>query len=323
MKMTVAGLMVLALTAACSLGESAGSTTVPPSGPGESTTTAAPSLATAAPTTTSTAAPTTTLLEGRWAEVPLVIGWAGSALGWWDGSRWVGVDAATVLPIEGGEDYQVALRGLDIVKIEGEGQGAVCDISDEFSLPAVELSDPDMLTLYLESDPALRGVINGVAISAPWDIAPRPVAPAEWSADLEAHAIGLLAERGFVTDAVVVKDVLDADFDGDGEPETVAVVEDTRVDFGADAESIESGVYSLVFVVVPADDAVYVIEESVVPPGEWGYPASFAIPAVVDLNGDGVLELVLDAGAWEAGWQSVYEFTDTGFIERLTSGCGV
>jgi hypothetical protein len=47
------------------------------------------------------------------------------------------------------------------------------------------------------------------------------------------------------------------------------------------------------------------------PPDESGFPGSFRIGAVADLNGDGVMEVVLDGVGWENRWFSVFEVAGT------------
>ena len=75
---------------------------------------------TLAPTTTTTAATTTTsvAVAGNWAATPMVAAGFG-ALGGWDGADWVQVEPSTALPVAGGEDYQVALIGLDAIVTRG------------------------------------------------------------------------------------------------------------------------------------------------------------------------------------------------------------
>ncbi len=90
------------LVAACSPGETAGSTTTPSTSmPIDTTTAASPvttnptTTTTTIPSTTTTVPPTTTTiadLEGNWADGPLVTT-DFVALGWWDGSEWLDAEA--------------------------------------------------------------------------------------------------------------------------------------------------------------------------------------------------------------------------------------
>lgn len=282
-------------------------------------TTTASSTTSTTTTTTLIATTTTSSLEGNWAEKPLVAydGWGGIALGWWDGTAWAQVEAGTELPISGGEDYQVALLGSDALVVGGAPGDNGCDIVMSEGLPSVPFDNGDALHATIDDGSGGERSLAGVAISAPWDITPRPVTAGETHPDFEDTAIRLLEDREYSTPTVDLVQAVDADLEGDGTVETIVVAEDTEL------ANETSGVYSLVFAVSPSWDGARVITESVIPVDDSGYPASFRISAVADLSGDGMLEVVLDGLAWETGWVSVHELTDSGFEERIGAGCGV
>lgn len=236
-------------------------------------------------------------------------------LGWWDGSTWVQAEEGMSLPVDGGEDYQIALIGVDGRVTTGGPQVAVCDILPPSNFPGIQLTEPELLSHPLE--PGEESAISGVAVSAPWDLTPHHVDRGEAHPDLESLAVDLLRDQGFETQSAPQVQTVDADLDGDGAIETIVVVEDTELANEA------SGVFSLVFVVGPGRGAPAIVEESVIPPGETGFPASFRVGAVADLNGDRVMEVVLDGVAWENSWVTVYEMTDEGFVDRISAGCGV
>jgi hypothetical protein len=233
-------------------------------------------------------------------------------LGWWDGSAWVSAEEGMALPVVGGEDYQVALLGTEGHTTTGSARVAGCDILFPSDFPGIELADPELLAPPREEGSA----IHGVAISAGWDLTPHHVGAGEAHPDLETMAIDLLAEQGFETDSVEIVQTVDANLDGGEFIETIVVVEETEL--GNEG----SDVYSLVFL-VGSDSEPMVIEASVIPPGETGFPASLRVGAVADLNGDGLMEVVLDGVAWENWWVAVHEKTDDGFVERIGAGCGI
>lgn len=218
------------------------------------------------------------------------------------------------IPVRGGEDYQVVLDGSTGM-IQGSERVEGCAVLD-FDFPGIELSDPESVVRHIEDD-VRRGVVLGVAISAGWGLRPRPVTDGETHPDIEDMAVSLLTDRGFDTDRAEIVQVVDADLDGDGAIETLVAAEDTQL--GNEV----SGVYSIVFVVSPAWEGAMVIDESVIPASESGYPASLRIPAVADLNGDGSMEVVVDAIVWEGSSVIVNELTKSGFTRRLSAGCGV
>ncbi|MFZ0012817.1 MAG: hypothetical protein WAL25_01760 [Acidimicrobiia bacterium] len=306
----------LLLTAACNTVEPTATTV---SAPAVTTTTGAQVSTTNLASVTTTSSTPTTLVEGNWAEVAVITSSvANRTLGWWDGSNWVQAEDGMDLPVSGGEDYQVALLGSDGVSTTGGARITGCDIYDpDIDFPGIELADPDLLWAPLDGDQEWRGGLSGLAISAPWDIQPRPASTGESSPDLEYAAISLLADRGFSTDSVVLAQVVESDIDGDGSLETFVVTESTELANEA------SGVYSVLFATSPAWSAPRIIAESVIPPTEQSFPASFRISAVADLNGDGTMELVVDGLAWENSWVDVYEPTDDGFVVRIGAACGV
>lgn len=285
--------------------------------PGTATSTTRPQ----AVTTTSTAPSTTVVgqLPGKWADQPLITytGWGGMALGWWDGSSWISVDEDTALPIVGGEDYQIALLGSGGTVQGGPQHNRGCDVVLTDPLPGVDLGDDEALSLELDEGGDQPRLVTGVAISAPWELQPRPVGLGESRPDIEEIALSLLGERDYVTDSVGIVQVVDGDLDGDGTVETIVVAEDTEL--GNEG----SDVYSVVFAVSPAWTAPIILDESVIPATEIGYPASFRVSAVADLSGDGTMEVVLDGLAWESSWVAVYVLSGTEFDNPIGAGCGV
>ena len=295
---------------------------VPAAGPSTSTTSTintVPPTSTSTSSTTTTTVPSTTttsLLAGNWAELPVVTsGIFNMTLGWWDGSTWVNAEEGMALPVVGGEDYQIALLGTEGRTTTGSARVAGCDILFPSDFPGIQLADPELLSHPLQEGE--QSAISGVAISAGWELTPHYVGDGEAHPDLETMAIDLLAERGFETDSVEIVQTVDANLDGGEFIETIVVVEETELSFDQ-----SSAGYSLVFL-VGSDSEPMVIDQSVILPGESGSPRSYRVGAVADLNGDGLMEVVLDGVAWESSWLGVYEMTDDGFVRRMGAGCGV
>lgn len=286
--------------------------------PVTSTTTTLASTTTTTPSTTVPATTTSSVIEGNWAEQPLIAygAWGGIALGWWDGTTWVQVDANTALPVQGGETYQVALLGSTAIVEGGSQHRRGCEVSPE-PLPGVQFDDGNALHRIVDDGSGGERFLFGVAISAPWDLTPRSVADGESHPDLETIAVDLLEERGFVADDANIVQVVDADLDGDGTIETLVVAEETEL------ANEMSDVYSVLFAVSPSWDEPAVIADSVIPADDSGFPATYRVSAVADFSGDGKMELVVDGQAWENGSVTVYELTESGFEDRIGAGCGV
>ena len=271
---------------------------------------------TAGETTTSTAGETTSTpapggLEGNWAEAPLIAAGFG-ALGWWDGGGWVQVEEGTSLPVAGGEDYQIALLGLEATTT-GSGEELLCEPLNNLG---VVLADEEALGDWPGP--------YGVAISADWVLRPHLVEETTDDGTYATVASELLAERGLTVASPIIKQVIRFDLEGDGINEVLVVAEDVSADLLA-----EVGDYSIAFLqkVVQGDVATSVIGESVVlepAEGETPFVLSFTVAAVADMNGDSRMEIILDSSYYEGVEVVVWEYVndDIGPMAQLSAGCG-
>jgi hypothetical protein len=249
--------------------------------------------------------------------MPLVTSdeWGGMALGWWDGNDWVRVDAESSLPVQGGEDYKVALLGSDQVIVGGPPEDRGCDIYPD-PIPGVPFDDDGALSAIIDDGAGGELAISGVAVSASWDISPRPVEEGQASPEADAVALALLTARGITRDSASIVQALSADLDGDGAVESVVVAEDTELANSA------SDVYSIVFVMSPTSPDPVIVEESVFSPEDSGYPESMRVSALADMNGDGSLEVVVSENFFEGSGVSVHERSGEGYERRIGAGCG-
>ena len=287
----------------------------------------APTTTTLLPTTTSTATSTTTLarttttassatstppsLEGNWGSAPLVAS-SFFALGWWDGAAWVQVEDSTALPVIGGEDYQVALLGKEAIITGGPPATFECG---SFIGQGVVFENEQALGEW-------PGPI-GVAISAPWAIAPHPVAVIEDDGTYSAVATELLAERGLDVPNPLMKQVIRVDLEGDGVDEVLAVAERVSGEFQAD-----QGDYSIVFLSRMLDGVLVtdVLLDNVVAEvvSTSGFPTrvSYSVAALADLNDDARMEMVLNVDYGEELDIGVWELLDEGPVPQIGTGCG-
>ena len=117
----------------------------------------------------------------------------------------------------------------------------------------------------------------------------------------------------------VIRQLIRFDAEGDGVHEVLVVAEETEILPEA------SDVYSVMFLrrLVDGDVETTVVGSSVIPPEDTGFPAALRVGAIADLSGDGVMEIVLSAVAWEGGSIEVHELTSDGIERRLAGACGV
>jgi hypothetical protein len=265
------------------------------------TTTTLPATTTTAPTTTTSAA-----VAGNWAATPMVAAGFG-ALGWWDGANWVQVDPATALPVAGGEDYQVALMGLEAIVVGG----APATLCEPVNNPGVVFENEQVLGDW-------PGPI-GVAISAPWVIVPNLVEQIEDDGTYSAFAAELLMERGLDVPDPTLKQIVQTDLEGDGVNEVLVVAEDVSEGLFA-----QDGDYSIAFVrrTVGGQVQTDILGESVIVTADNPVVDSYSYGAVADLNGDARMEIVLTTAYYEGIFVEVWEFGDGGPVARISSGCG-
>ena len=308
--------MVL-LLAACSPSDEASDTTdtVPPATTstvaGTTTTQAVTTTSRPTTTTTTTVATTTTTehLPGNWAEQPLIVTGFG-ALGWWDGSSWVLAEDAGGLPIEGGEDYQIAAIGLEAITTGGP-QDFVCE--PIFNL-GIELQNDDLLGAWPGP--------YGVAISAPWDVHPHLFQAFEDDGTYAAIASSLLADRGLVVVDPVIKQLFRTDLEGDGINEILVVAEEITGGYLP-----ITGDYSILFMrkVIEGEVQTAILGESVIVDPEGSFVVGFSVGTVADLSGDGKMEIVVDSAYFEGLGVEVWEYVndDLGPFPYLQIGCGL
>jgi len=296
-------------TTTTALGSSTTSTIQGSTTTGDGSTTSSGETTTTPVESTTTSAPEG--LEGNWADQPLIAAGFG-ALGWWDGAGWVQVEEGTSLPVAGGEDYQIALLGLE-ARTTGSGEELLCE---PLNNPGVILASEEVLGDWPGP--------YGVAISANWVLTPHLVEETTDDGTYATVASQLLAERGLTVASPPIKQVIRFDLEGDGVNEVLVVAEDVPADLLA-----EEGDYSIAFLqkVVEGDVATSVIGESVVvelEEGETPFVLSFTVAAVADMSGDARMEIILDSAYYEGVGVEVWEYVndDIGPTAQVSAGCG-
>ncbi len=261
---------------------------------------------------------TAVFYAGSGAETPWV------PLGWWDGAAWneIGVnDDFSLIPPPAPDIATVAVTSLDLP----DGPDAV--------VTGLALGPEQPYCVGDEAGPLIPGVppipdtpvslgYDAVAVTADWPVQPREVRQVglenpEYAAIGEAFFDGTpTAAEGAVVQAVRV------DLDGDGIEEVLVTYERiTEPNFGAEND------FTGVYVRYPSADgsvvdellAAYVMEE----PVDFPTVGRFTIAAVADLNGDGVMEVLVRERFWESGAMSVYALDEGRLVRIGGGGCGV
>jgi hypothetical protein len=167
-----------------------------------------------------------------------------------------------------------------------------------------------------------------IALAAPWNALPRPVRIADTTQAVYRNAVGdFLKERGLKTPEVKITQILRVDLDGDGEEEVlISATNYFSKEEGAPTES-PAGSYSFVLLRRLHAEKVHtrLIAGEFHPSAKTfnAPPNVYRIAAILDLNGDGKMEVVVASDYYEGGATTVYRCTPAKIEELLSAACGV
>jgi hypothetical protein len=164
---------------------------------------------------------------------------------------------------------------------------------------------------------------SAVAVNAPWTVQPRPTVEAGAAVEeYERIAEELAAGVGVDPTPGGVAQVVRVDLDGDGVEEVVVVFEYVQ-------ESLIGAVgdVSVVYARLPeADGSVrdQLLVSAAVTPDMEDFPVSdrFRVLGAADLNGDGVMELLVRSWYYEGAGVTAFELRGDELVEVLAGGCG-
>ena len=181
----------------------------------------------------------------------------------------------------------------------------------------------DMLEVSLPSTPN-DGVI---ALSAPWNALPRQPQIADPTQQVYVDAVREFLEFRRISDPKVkITRILRVDLDGDGEDE--AVINATNYftkDNDAPMDTPAPGSYSIVLLrrVVAGKGATEFIAGQLYPEDKSNTPNVYKILAVLDLNGDGKLEIIVHSQYYEGAGTTIYDCSGGKCKDVLSVECGL
>ena len=191
---------------------------------------------------------------------------------------------------------------------------------------------PDTLTVSLSSKPK-DGVIG---LGAPWNALPRKPVIVDATQSVYVEAVGdFLKARGIADPKVRITRILRVDLDGDGEEEVLISATNYFTENKSDhsaapfpeapIDSPRPGSYSIVILRRVVDGNVQtklVAGEVYVKPDESVAPNVYDLVAVLDLNGDGKLEVIVHSFYYEGGQTTIYRCQPDKIEEVLSVECG-
>jgi hypothetical protein len=194
--------------------------------------------------------------------------------------------------------------------------------------PSEEEVCSDVLTVSLSSSPD-KGAI---ALAAPWNALPRKVQILDATQQVYVDAArDFLKTKGIEQPKVKIDSILRIDLDGDGEEEVLISAtnyfsKDERIPMRSPA-----GSYSMVILrrVVAGKVETQLVEGEFYPKAYVSHDASFNAPnvykviGVLDLDGDGRMEIVVRSDYYEGGATTIYRCNPKKIEELLSVACGV
>lgn len=235
----------------------------------------------------------------------------GCLLGGAANGKFVLLDEAAPL-VKGGERY----RMYSLAGYLGRGTG---DTPESLGVPCVEEMEVGITPDYSSYE--------AIGVAGTWPAMPRLPRAMSNATKVYRDATGaVLKGLGIVQPNVNVTKVLRVDLDGDRVDEVLVSATYYAAGFvGGPGPSAEAGDYSIVYmrkVVGGRVETKVLVAEVNLRAVEFGAPAEYKIRGVLDLNGDGVLEVVLYGRYYEGHWSTVYQVNGTQVEEVLICGCG-
>ena len=250
---------------------------------------------------------------------PIVEVQSGYLLGATADGKWIKAEeAAKALPDE------TTYRVYGLTQAFGEAKGG-----------KPEPSKDDVCSDVLAVSLSLK-VENGViALAAPWNALPRKPRVMDTTQQVYVDAArDFLKTKGIDQPKVKIDSILRVDLDGDGEDEVlISATNYFEKDEGAPMRS-PAGSYSMVLLrrVVAGKVETQLVEGEFYPKAyqngtgddsSFNAPNTYKVIAVLDLDGDGKMEVVVASQYYEGGATTIYRCDPKKVEELLSVACGV
>lgn len=162
-----------------------------------------------------------------------------------------------------------------------------------------------------------------IAVGGDWEVLPRVPVEETATPALEKALAKLLQEQGISRPEVQISKIVRIDIEGDGTDEQL-IVAARHVGGDTPTPMIAAGDYSLVALSRGANEALIPIVAEYYPQAaEFAAPNLHSLVAVLDLNGDGQLEMIVDSAYYEGAATIAYNISGDQVQETLVVGCGV
>lgn len=167
-----------------------------------------------------------------------------------------------------------------------------------------------------------------IAVSAAWNPMPRAVKSADTKQDAYVKAVSeILTANGIKKPVVKIKQLLRVDLDGDGEEEVLlSATHYSDTEEGSAPNAASAGNYSFVALrrMIGGKVSTQIIEGEFYPKNmEFNAPNFYEVSGVLDLDGDGKMEIVLHSQYYEGGGTTAWKLGPKKAEKVLEIECGV
>ena len=165
-----------------------------------------------------------------------------------------------------------------------------------------------------------------IGVSTQWDPAPRKAKQTDTTQPVYIKAAAdFLATQGIAKPVVKITQILRIDLEGDGEDEVLLSATHYPNKEGGMVTSASVGNYSFVLLrrVVGGKVQTSLVEGEFYPTAkEFNAPNRYEVSGLLDLDGDGKLEIIVHSAYYEGAATSVWQLGKNGLKRVLEIGCG-
>ncbi|MES2593817.1 MAG: hypothetical protein V4662_00695 [Verrucomicrobiota bacterium] len=228
------------------------------------------------------------------------------------GGKWLSSEAAGKRLTAPKTSYRVFTLEGEKAKVTGAKPAPEADVCP----------DVWMHTFTPELDPQSAPAIG---VNAAWNPQPRQPVPLDIAQEtLEKALRELLNGKGITHPKVKLTQTLRVDLDGDGQLETLLT--GRHFDDEIERLSVKAGDYCLVFMrrMVKGQVRTQVLSGAAYPKTDQeNSPSTYEVAGVLDLDGDGKLEVLVRTGYYEGGGMEVWQLRGDRLVKVLEMDCGV